>query len=152
MKKQEKKALLILIVVAALIIGIIWVATRGNKDEEVSGGTAGGQEEIVKVEADGTKVNPSEKLNKDKKTDEFEISNISFTEKNGETILKARITNRTKSAQDSFFGKIVLLDKEGKTMGNIPILVSATQSGEAIDVETTINTSYVDAYDFKLER
>ena len=128
MKKKEKRALLVLIIVASLIIGIIWVATRGDKDEEVSGGTSGTQEEIVKVESDGTKVNTSEKLNKDKKTDEFEISNISFTEKNGETILKARITNRTKSAQDSFFGKIVLLDKAGKTMGNIPILVSATQS------------------------
>ena len=138
MKKKEKRALLVLIMVAALIIGIIWVATRGNKDEEVSGGqTTGEKEEIVKVEADGTKVNTSEKLNKDKKTDEFEISNISFTEKNGETILKARITKRTESAQASFFGKIVLLDKAGKTMGNIPILVSATQSGEAIDVEAT---------------
>lgn len=150
MKKKEKRALLILIMVAVLIIGVIWLMTRGGKEEEV--GQSVGQEEIVKVEADGTKVNTSEKLNKDKKTDEFEITNISFTEKNGETILSARITNKTSSAQESFFGKIVLLDKSGKTIGNIPIMVSETQSGEAIDVEATITESYVNAYDFKLER
>lgn len=151
MKKKEKKGLLILIVVAVLIIGAIWLMTRGDNGEQVA--TDGnGKEPIVKVEEDGTKVNVSEKLNKDKVNSGFEISNISYTQSNGETILKARITNRTGSEQSEFFGKIVLLDKSGKTIGNIPIMVSATQDGEATDVEATITEDYVEAYDFRLEK
>ena len=151
MKEKEKKGLLILILVAILVIVTIWSMTRGNNGEQVATGETE-KEQIVKVEEDGTKVNVSEKLNQDKVNSGFEISNISYTESNGETILKARITNKTGSEQAEFFGKIVLLDKSGKTIGNIPIMVSATQDGEATDVEATITENYVEAYDFRLEK
>lgn len=151
MKKKEKKGLLILLVVAVLIVGAIWLMTRGGNEEQVATGGKG-KEQIVKVEEDGTKVNVSEKLNKDKVNSGFKISNISYKESNGETIFKARITNETGSEQPEFFGKIVLLDKSGKTLGNIPIMVSATQAGEATDVEATITENYVTAYDFRLEK
>lgn len=156
MKKQEKRMLLILVIVSVLIITIIWLATRNKENNNV--GEIGKstenveQGEFTKVESDGTIVNTSEKLKENKENVGFSITNINFVKKGNETILTARITNNTNSNQDSFFGKIILLDKSGKEMGRIPVMISETQKGEAIDIETSITESYANAYDFRLEK
>ena len=153
MKKQEKRLILILIIVSALIITIIWFVTRNKEDNNVGETTENVEQgEFTKVEADGTIVNTSEKLNENKQNIGFEITNINFIKRGNETILTARVTNNTGAEQGSFFGKIVLLDKSGKEIGRIPVMISETQSGEAIDIETSITESYANAYDFRLEK
>ncbi len=153
MKKQEKRLILILIIVSALIITIIWFVTRNKEDNNVGETTENVEQgEFTKVEADGTIVNTSEKLNENKQNIGFEITNINFIKRGNETILTARVTNNTGAEQGSFFGKIVLLDKSGKEIGRIPVMISKTQNGEAIDIETTITESYANAYDFRLEK
>ena len=153
MKKQEKRMLLILVIVSALIITIIWFATRNKENNNVGGTTENVEQgEFTKVEADGTIVNTSEKLKQTKENLGFSITNINFVKKGNETILTARVTNNTGAEQGSFFGKIVLLDKSGKEIGRIPVMISETQSGEAIDIETSITESYANAYDFRLEK
>ena len=153
MKKQEKRMLLILVIVSALIITIIWFVTRNKEDNNVGETTENVEQgEFTKVEADGTIVNTSEKLNENKQNIGFEITNINFIKRGNETILTARVTNNTGAEQGSFFGKIVLLDKSGKEIGRIPVMISETQSGEAIDIETSITESYANAYDFRLEK
>ena len=153
MKKQEKRMLLILVIVSALIITIIWFATRNKENNNVGGTTENVEQgEFTKVEADGTIVNTSEKLKQTKEDLGFSITNINFVKKGNETILTARVTNNTGAEQGSFFGKIVLLDKSGKEIGRIPVMISETQNGEAIDIETTITESYANAYDFRLEK
>ena len=153
MKKQEKRMILILIIVSALIITIIWFATRNKENNNVGGTTENVEQgEFTKVEADGTIVNTSEKLKQTKENLGFSITNINFVKKGNETILTARVTNNTGAEQGSFFGKIVLLDKSGKEIGRIPVMISETQSGEAIDIETSITESYANAYDFRLEK
>ena len=153
MKSQEKRMLLILVIVSALIITIIWFATRIKENNNVGGTTENVEQgEFTKVEADGTIVNTSEKLKQTKENLGFSITNISFVKKGNETILTARVTNNTGAEQGSFFGKIVLLDKSGKEIGRIPVMISKTQNGEAIDIETTITESYANAYDFRLEK
>lgn len=151
MKEQEKKMIGILILVAVVIIAIIFFATRPKDNKEVATNSA--QEEYTKVEEDGTIVNTSEKLNQDKEMQGFSITNIKFEEKDGQTVFSARITNKTGSAQESFFGNIVLLDKKGNETGKIPVMISETQVGEAVDVEAIIlDINYANAYDFKLEK
>ena len=153
MKKEEKRMLLILVIVSALIITIIWFATRNKENNNVGGTTENVEQgEFTKVEADGTIVNTSEKLKQTKEDLGFSITNINFVKKGNETILTARVTNNTGAEQGSFFGKIVLLDKSGKEIGRIPVMISETQSGEAIDIETSITESYANAYDFRLEK
>ena len=153
MKKQEKRMLLILVIVSALIITIIWFATRNKENNNVGGTTENVEQgEFTKVEADGTIVNTSEKLKQTKENLGFSITNINFVKKGNETILTARVTNNTGEAQGDFLGKIVLLDKSGKEIGRIPVMISKTQNGEAIDIETTITESYANAYDFRLEK
>ena len=153
MKSQEKRMLLILVIVSALIITIIWFTTRNKENNNVGGTTENVEQgEFTKVEADGTIVNTSEKLKQTKENLGFSITNINFVKKGNETILTARVTNNTGAEQGSFFGKIVLLDKSGKEIGRIPVMISETQSGEAIDIETSITESYANAYDFRLEK
>ena len=153
MKSQEKRMLLILVIVSALIITIIWFATRIKENNNVGGTTENVEQgEFTKVEADGTIVNTSEKLKQTKENLGFSITNISFVKKGNETILTARVTNNTGEAQGDFLGKIVLLDKSGKEIGRIPVMISETQNGEAIDVETSITESYANSYDFRLEK
>ena len=153
MKSQEKRMLLILVIVSALIITIIWFATRNKENNNVGGTTENVEQgEFTKVEADGTIVNTSEKLKQTKEDLGFSITNINFVKKGNETILTARVTNNTGEAQGDFLGQIVLLDKSGKEIGKIPVMISETQNGEAIDIETSITESYANAYDFRLEK
>ena len=46
----------------------------------------------------------------------------------------------------------MLFDKNGNEMGRIPVGVAETQKGETVEVKATINESYANAYDFKLEK
>ena len=153
MKKQEKRMLLILVIVSVLIITIIWFATRNKENNNVGETTENVEQgEFTKVEADGTIVNTSEKLKQTKENLGFSITNINFMKKGNETILTARVTNNTGEAQGDFLGQIVLLDKRGNETGRIPAMITETENGEAIDIETTITESYANAYDFRLEK
>ena len=153
MKKQEKRMLLILVIVSVLIITIIWFATRNKENNNVGGTTENVEQgEFTKVEANGTIVNTSEKLKQTKENLGFSITNINFMKKGNETILTARVTNNTGEAQGDFLGQIVLLDKRGNETGRIPAMITETENGEAIDIETTITESYANAYDFRLEK
>ena len=153
MKSQEKRMLLILVIVSALIITIIWFATRNKENNNVGGTTENVEQgEFTRVEADGTIVNTSEKLKQTKENLGFSITNINFVKKGNETILTARVTNNTGEAQGDFLGQIVLLDKRGNEIGRIPTMITETQNGEAIDIETSITESYANAYDFRLEK
>ena len=151
MKKKEKKMILILVLISIVIIAIVFGVTRGkgSKNNTVQNVDQG---EFTKVEADGTIVNTSEKLKEEKDQSGFTITNINFVKKGDETTLSARITNNTGADQGSFFGKIILLDKNGNELGRIPVMVSETKAGEAIDIEASITESYANAYDFKLEK
>ena len=141
------------ITLVSLVVTIIWFATRNKENNNVGGTTENVEQgEFTKVEADGTIVNTSEKLKQTKENLGFSITNINFVKRGNETILTARVTNNTGAEQGSFFGKIVLLDKSGKEIGRIPVMISETQSGEAIDIETSITESYANAYDFRLEK
>ena len=56
MKNKEKQGLIILVIVAILIIGIIWFATRKDKNEEQKIEV---ENEFVQVQEDGSKSNTS---------------------------------------------------------------------------------------------
>ena len=170
MKKKEKKGILILILVGIVIIAIIFGVTRLNNKvddgKQPAQGNNGGssasnlemsqvdpsQSEFTKTESDGTVVNTSNKLKEDKVESGFEISNINFSEKDGHTSLEADVTNMTGTAQGNFMAEIVLLDKEGKEQGRIPVAIPETQIGETVGIQAGINDQYANAYNFRLEK
>ena len=165
MKSNEKRGILILILVAIIIIGIMFAVTRGSKNNSKDTNQNINNEENIelsqvdpsrgeftKTESDGTVVNTSDKLKEDKVESGFEISNINYTEKDSHTVLEADVTNMTGSSQSAFMAEIVLLDKEGKEQGRIPVAIPDTQTGETICVQAGINDQYANAYNFKLEK
>ena len=168
MKKSEKKAILILILVGVLVIAGIYGVTRllnrentskqnntenTNKNETIEMSDVDpGRGEFTQIESDGTVVNTSEKLKETKNEDGFELSNISYSEKDGHTSLEADVTNMTGSNQGNFMADIVLVDKEGKEQARIPVAIPEMQIGETVGIQAGINDSYANAYNFRLER
>lgn len=168
MKKSEKKAILILILVGVLVIAGIYGVTRllnrentskqnntenTNKNETIEMSDVDpSRGEFTQIESDGTVVNTSEKLKETKNEDGFELSNISYSEKDGHTSLEADVTNMTGSNQGNFMAEIVLIDKEGKEQARIPVAIPEMQIGETVGIQAGINDSYANAYNFRLER
>lgn len=159
MKKSEMKGIMILAIVAIAVIGIIiGVRVGKEKDDKVDkiqgGSNAGIQqgEEYTQVNSEGEKINTSKKVNENKDTGEFTLSNVSLKETNGETAISARITNKSGKKQASFLGNIVLLDKSNNEIGRIPVRISELEEGQTMEIEATITENYVNAYDYKLEK
>ena len=145
MKSNEKKGILILILVSIVIIAVIYGFTRGSKDNNTNTNSSqssnteqsqvdASRGEFTKTESDGTVVNTSDKLKENKVESGFEISNINFSEKG------------------NFMADIVLLDKEGKEQGRIPVAIPETQIGETVGIQAGINDQYANAYNFTLEK
>ena len=165
MKKSEKRGILILIIVAIAIIAVVFGLTRSSKNNNTNinsntnkssnielSQVDASRGEFTKTESDGTVVNTSDKLKENKVESGFEISNINFSEKDGHTSLEADVTNMTGSTQGNFMADIVLLDKEGKEQGRIPVAIPETQICETVGIQAGINDQYANAYNFRLEK
>ena len=147
MKKKEKKMILILIIVSILIIGIIWLVTRPKKEKIVENEVV---EEFVQVLDDGTKLNISSKLQEEKTINGLKIGNIQLTEKNGQLVLLADVTNPTEKDSEIFLIDIILYDKTGKEIATVPGIVSPIKAGGKTQLNAGITEKYAHAYDFKV--
>ena len=152
MKKKEKQGLIILVAVSILIIGIIWFATKKDQNEEQKVEV---ENEYVQVQEDGSKSNTSNKVKETKSVEGVRIENVRFNEVNGQTMLIADITNTTANKKDRFLADIVLYNKSGQEIGRIPGVIGEMQAGETIEMQAGIvgiEESYVNAYDYKIEK
>ena len=146
MKKKEKRMILILVIVSILIVGIIWGVTRPKKEKVEENGV----EEFVQVLEDGTKLNTSDKLKEEKTVDGLKIGNIQLTEKNGQLVLLADVTNQTTKTSDTFLVDITLYDKTGKELTTVTGLIIPIKPGESTQLNAGITEKYANAYDFKV--
>lgn len=156
MKSSEKRGLLVLIGVVIIVIGIIWLITNNKKTKNNEVETPKNGEvsvgEFTETENDGTVVNTSEKLKENKEIEGFKITSIRFEEKDGQSTLIANVTNTSGEAKEGFLVDIVLYDKAGNEIGRIPGNIIETIAGETIEMRAGITESYVNAYNFKLEK
>lgn len=141
MKIKEKRMILILIIVSMLILGIMWIVTRPKK-EKVEGN--------FQVLEDGTKLNISDKLKEEKTIDGLKIGNIQLTEKDGQLVLLADVTNQTTKNSDAFLVDITLYDKTGNELTTVTGIVTSIKAGESTQLNAGITEKYVNAYDFKV--
>ena len=165
MEENEKRGILILIILSIVVVVVLFMIFKPNKEQQVAGEqttnqgqtsqgqTNNQQGEFIKTNAEGDKVNTSEKINSTKEVGEYTLSNVSLKETNGETVMSARITNKSGRNQSGFYGNIVLVDKSNKEIGKIPVKVSDMKAGETREITATITESYAqNAYDYKLEK
>ncbi len=160
MKKKERRNLLILVIVGVIILAIL-AGVRNSKQKEL--GKTQEQEgeqttqtqqvgEYEQLLEDGTKINTSEELKKDKEIEGIKISNIQLSQQNGQTVLLADVTNPGQTETDVIGIKIIVLDKEGNEIGEIPGAISPLKAGETKQFNTGITQDYSNAYNFKVEK
>ena len=146
MKKSDIKILLVLAGVLAVALSIFLYA-RPKKEEIVENEVV---EEFVQVLDDGTKLNTSSKLQEEKTINGLKIGNIQLTEKNGQLVLLADVTNPTEKDSEIFLIDIILYDKTGKEIATVPGIVSPIKAGGKTQLNAGITEKYANAYDFKV--
>lgn len=144
-----KKTYIVGGIILVLVIGILVIVKVNQKD---ASGNAVKLSEVTQVEAkDGTKVNTSEALKKDKMLDGLKISNIELTtDKNGNTRLLADVEN-TKNTQSNMKSvEVTILNKAGQELGKVSGVIVPLGAGEKTQLNINVTTAYETAYDFTI--
>lgn len=154
MKNKKKSILGILIVILILVIAITVVcfAVIKNKEKGKEQQVQENEkvEEFVQILDDGTKLNTSKKLQETKIISGLKIQNIQLTDKNGQSVLVADVTNESGKDTDITLLDIILYDKEGNEIVTIPGIISPMKVGETRQLSAGITSDYANAYDFKI--
>ncbi len=150
MKSHEKKMIAVLFVI--LLISIIIVVVNKNKKVSKSEDTEENStvEEFVQVLDDGTKLNTSTKLNEAKEVNGLKFENIQFTEKNGQSVLLANVTNNSGKETKFTLVDVILYDKNGNEIAKVGGIVSPLQPGAKTQFNSSMTLDYANAYDFKI--
>lgn len=163
MKKKRVFFIIIAIIVIVAIVGIVLKrkqntgGTNGNNVSQENGETQGEngtqQEsgENYQTLEDGTKVNTSSKLNKDRKYEGLDFSNFQLTENGGLSQLTADVKN-TKSTDltDYTMVDITFYDKDDKELGTALGLIKPLKAEETTQLNASLTFDYANAYDLKI--
>ena len=157
MKKSEIKPIFILTVIAILIIGLMLIIRSNNAKKsaqnEQSSEENTVEEKYVQVLNDGTKLNDSEKLNKDRSFEgqsDIELSNIQLTSKDGITNLLCDVKNNSSTPLKLQEVYVILRDENGNEIDRIPSILEDIQPGETKQFSTFVTADYANAYDFTM--
>ena len=156
MKKKEKRMILILLVILIIAIVIFVVSKNTNKKINTNENTSTTQlentepEEFVQVQEDGTKLNTSTELNKEKQVGNYKFENMQLTTQDNQTVLLADVTNTGSSKTDIQLVDITLLDKDGKEIITVGGIISQLDPGEKTQLNTSMTLDYANTYDFKI--
>ena len=154
MKSNEKLMIAILVIITLCLV--IFAASRGKKEDVVENNptTIGNkpnitvEEDYVQTTESGTKVNTSEKLAEKKVVNNIEFTDIQLTEKNGQTLLIATVTNTSDTKSEMFEVRVTLLDENGGEIKTIPGLVAPLEPGASTQFSSSTTLDFANAYDF----
>ncbi|MCI9275861.1 MAG: hypothetical protein HFJ24_08120 [Clostridia bacterium] len=147
---------LVVITLIAIMLIIIMVNTFRKKEPENVGPVQGEeqgieQEEYVQILQDGSKLNKSEELLKEKKLDELEISNIQLKETGGITTLLADVKNNTNHEIQERDVTIEVLDKYGNVITRLNGVIDTVGAGEKVQLNMSVTGDVANAYDFRIK-
>ncbi|MBP3832114.1 MAG: hypothetical protein ILA02_07075 [Clostridia bacterium] len=155
--KKHNKTLIVLILIIIFII--VFIIMKEKKTEREKTPIDNSNIEVNKKSAEEskseTKTNKNKKFNEAKTIKGFKISDISFTEKDGEAVLNATVTNVSgRNIKDYTYFKITLLDENDKEIATIPGIINPVEKNATTKLKATIigkTEEYINAYDFKIE-
>ncbi|MCI8291863.1 MAG: hypothetical protein HFJ25_06470 [Clostridia bacterium] len=159
MKENQEKGItaiaLVVIALIAIMLIIIMVNTLRKKEPENVGPVQGEeqgieQEEYVQMLQDGSKLNKSEELLKEKKLDELEISNIQLKETGGITTLLADVKNNTNHEIQERDVTIEVLDKYGNVITRLNGVIDTVGAGEKVQLNMSVTGDVAISYDFRI--
>lgn len=156
MKKKEKRMILILLVILIIAIVIFVVSKNANKENNTNENASATQlentepEEFVQVQEDGTKLNTSTELNKEKQVGNYKFENMQLTTQDNQTVLLADVTNTGSNKTDIQLVDVTLLDKDGNEIITVGGIISQLDPGEKTQFNTSMTLDYANTYDFKI--
>ena len=156
MKNKEKRMILILLVILIIAIVIFVVSKNLNKESKTkeNGSTTQQEntepEEFVQVLEDGTKLNTSTELNKEKQVGNYKFENMQLTTQDNQTVLLADVTNTGSNKTDIQLVDVTLLYKDGNEIITVGGIISQLEPGEKTQFKTSMTLDYANTYDFKI--
>lgn len=148
---------LVLIIVGAVVLGGVLLNFMFKKEvpNNPQIGVEDKQEEVdnefVYEMEDGSKLNVSEEMQKEKTVGSLKISNIQLKETNGITTLLADVENTGNSESQEKMLQIEVIDKNGNEITTIRCPVDAVKSGEKVQLNTSVTANISNAYDFRVK-
>ncbi len=148
-------ALVLIIVGVVLLVGIL-LSFMSKKDKAPNNSQVGTDSvqqesnEFVYEMEDGSKLNVSKEMQKEKTVGNLKISNIQLKETNGITTLLADVENIGKEESQEKILQIQVIDKNGNEITTIRCPVDSVKSGEKVQLNTAITANIANAYDFRV--
>lgn len=161
MKKNEFKVILTIFLIMVLILVLVIVTknrknkneqndTQNIKTEQNVENTQNKKEEYVEVKKDGTKVNTSNKLKQEKTVDGLTVSNITITEKDNETTLRATVKNSSNTVKGDYTVKLKIKDNQGNIIKEITGYINTVKANEQTTLSIKTSYDFANAYDFEI--
>mgnify|MGYP001861237211 CR=1 FL=1 len=158
MTNNEKKWIFLIIgIMIIVLIVVLLVKVIGGNGENVDQNNMAGnnqvqnEEKYVETLEDGTKLNVSEELNKDRTYNGLEISNIQYTEKDGFTVLLADIKNPLSTKHERELVKISIIGENGEVITDTEAIIGEIEPGGTYQINAAIATDVSNAKDIKIE-
>ena len=151
--KNKNKKILIIGIIAIIIVVLVIILVQRNKENSKESNTAGENvvENYVEEIDSGVKLNKSNKLNEAKEVEGLTIANIQLTLDSGITTLLADVTNNSGSRTNAKTVQITLLDYEGNELTTVPGIIKELEVGETTQLNISLTSDYVNAYDFRVK-
>ncbi len=157
MNKKEAIVIGVIIVIMVIILLVVINVSKNKNTEDTKNlGSTGGEdnyveEEFVERMEDGTRVNTSSKLAETKKSNGYEISNITLTEKGNLTSVRATITNTTSQKRGDEPIYLEVIDKNGNVLTEIEGYLDTLQPGASSTLKIDTTADFANAYDYRIK-
>ena len=164
MNLKDKKgitimALIIAVIAVIIVVGIVWSKTHKKQEEnnqiEVSQEENTNTENVVEEKyveelSDGSKLNTSSKLNKDKKLGNLTITNIQFREVEGITRLIADVENTSNEKTEKKRVNVKVLDEQGNKIAELKGIIDPIEAKGTTKLNMGVTIDVSNAYDFEI--
>lgn len=147
---KKKEAIVIFTLIAIMVLILVIVIVKKGKNNQITPNVV--KEEFVEVKEDGTRVNTSSKLAEIKKIDGLEIGNITLTEKNNESYIRATVKNTTAQVKGDDSITLTIIDKAGNTLTEVQGYLDTIQPGNTATLSIKASADFANAYDFKVSK
>lgn len=162
MKKKEAMVILILLIVTIVLVVVGVMTKNNNTGTQTANGdksqTAGNTNEeetkdknVVYLD-DGTRVNRSEKVIKDRSMDGLKFTDIQLTEKDSKTSLILNVTNTSSETMKNVVYNAKALDSKGNETIAFSIFVAEIGAGETKQASASSMGDYANAYELRIEK
>lgn len=151
MKREKIGIIILLLVLIAIIIVIVVVRGKGEENVAKEQNEVVNEEKYVTELEDETKINTSKEFNNTKRYGELEISNMNFTERKGQSVMLADVTNTGKVRHEVEIVKITILGEQGEVITEVNAVIGKIEPGETEQINATIYGDVVNAKDYTIE-